>query len=62
MFLHACPILRVVLGKIFKKVYFRKNALKTSDIQNTYREKKMIYVKERSYLRLKQNKKKIQAD
>jgi hypothetical protein len=32
--------MNLILGKIFKKVFFRKKALKTSDLQNSYREKK----------------------
>jgi hypothetical protein len=32
--------LDLVLRKIFKKVFFRKIVLKTSELQNSYREKK----------------------
>jgi hypothetical protein len=30
----------LVLRKIFKKVFFQKKALKTSELQNSYRENK----------------------
>jgi hypothetical protein len=36
--------LDLVLRKIFKKVFFRKKALKTSELRNSYREKKNIFL------------------